>query len=99
MTEASLILLNESDNVAVVTAPVEAGRSLVVAGRTICLSDPVGMGHKVAVAPIARGEKVFKYGAPIGSATRDIQPGEHVHTHNVTSDYLPTYTPENPPPG
>jgi hypothetical protein len=33
---------------------------------------------------------VVKYGAPIGSATRDIGPGEYVHTHNVKSDYLPT---------
>jgi hypothetical protein len=33
---------------------------------------------------------VIKYGAPIGSATRDIAPGEYVHTHNLKSDYLPT---------
>ena len=41
---------------------------------------------------IAAGEKVLKYGAPIGSATRDIGQGEHVHLHNMRSDYLPTYT-------
>ena len=32
---------------------------------------------------------------PIGSATRDIEPGEHVHLHNMKSDYLPTYTLED----
>jgi hypothetical protein len=26
-----------------------------------------------------------KYGSTIGTATDDIQPGEHVHTHNVAS--------------
>jgi len=30
----------------------------------------------------------------IGSATRDIAVGEHVHLHNMKSDYLPTYTRE-----
>ena len=41
---------------------------------------------------IESGERIFKYGAPIGVATRDIEPGEYVHTHNMTSDYLPTFT-------
>ena len=39
---------------------------------------------------IAAGARIVKYGAPIGRATRDIAPGEYVHTHNMTSDYLPT---------
>ena len=34
---------------------------------------------------IAVGEPVIKYGSPIGIATSDIQPGAHVHTHNVAS--------------
>jgi hypothetical protein len=28
----------------------------------------------------------------MGSATRDIVLGEHVHLHNMKSNYLPTYT-------
>ena len=50
----------------------------------------VPVGHKVCVRPILRGEKVLKYGASIGSATSDIRPGQHVHTHNLESDYLPS---------
>ena len=34
---------------------------------------------------IAAGEEIIKYGYPIGRAVRDIQPGEHVHIHNVGS--------------
>ena len=49
------------------------------------------LGHKVATRAIAAGEKVVKYGAPIGSAMRAIAQGEHVHTHNLRSDYLPTF--------
>lgn len=56
------------------------------------MRQPVATGHKIALQPIAAGQKVLKYGAPIGSATRPIEPGEHVHTHNLKSDYLPTYT-------
>lgn len=87
-----LLRLAAVDNVCAVTGTVEAGQSLEFEGRPIRFFDRVPTGHKVAVVAIARGEKVRKYGAPIGSATRDIQPGEHVHTHNLQSDYLPTYT-------
>ena len=43
---------------------------------------PVPFGHKVARRRIAHGEPVVKYGVAIGTATADIQPGEHVHVHN-----------------
>ena len=40
-------------------------------------------GHKFALRDIAKGEKIIKYGAPIGIATKDIAEGEWVHVHNV----------------
>ena len=45
-----------------------------------------------AMRAIAAGERIVKYNCPIGSATAPIAPGDYVHTHNVASDYLPTYT-------
>ena len=33
------------------------------------------------------GDPVIKYGARIGTATQDIVPGEHVHLHNMRSDF------------
>lgn len=57
-------------------------------------------GHKLALHSIRAGERVIKYGFPIGVATVDIQEGEHVHTHNLKTalnlreDYK--YTPEMP---
>ena len=42
----------------------------------------IKFGHKVALRAIQSGESIIKYGIPIGIATQDIQPGEHVHTHN-----------------
>ena len=33
----------------------------------------------------------FANGAPIGRASRAIAPGDHVHLHNLVSNYTPTY--------
>ena len=43
-------------------------------------------GHKYARRLIKAGEDVIKYGMPIGRATRDIAPGEHVHVHNLATN-------------
>ncbi len=45
--------------------------------------EAIPRGHKFALVDIAAGETVFKYGAPIGVATEDIQRGTHVHLHNL----------------
>ena len=87
-----LLRISPGDNVAVATATIEPGQTLSVDGRPIVAVDRVATGHKMAIAAVAAGEKVVKYGAPIGSAIVDLRPGQHVHTHNLKSDYLPTYT-------
>lgn len=43
----------------------------------------IPFGHKAALRAIPRGGAVRKYGVVIGHATADIQPGEHVHVHNL----------------
>ncbi|MCQ2396955.1 MAG: altronate dehydratase family protein [Lentisphaeria bacterium] len=43
-------------------------------------------GHKYARRTSAKGENVIKYGMPIGHTTCEIAKGEHVHTHNVTTN-------------
>jgi len=91
-TDPRLLRLDPQDNVAVATTTLQAGESVVIAGRPLTLPDRVPTGHKLALVRIATGEKVVKYGSPIGSATCDIRPGDYIHTHNLKSDYLPTYT-------
>jgi hypothetical protein len=86
-----LMLLHPDDNVLVSIAPIEAGDRLAVDGSELLAAEGIGVGHKLARRPIAPGERVLKYGAPIGSATRAIAPGEWVHTHNMKSDYIPTH--------
>ncbi|MFP5336402.1 MAG: UxaA family hydrolase [Actinomycetes bacterium] len=73
------VLLHPSDTVVVASGDLEAGRT--VGGLT--LRSAVPRGHKVAVAPMAVGEPVRKYDQVIGFATEPIEPGDHVHTHNV----------------
>ncbi len=87
-----LLRLGAADNVAVATGACEAGVELMVDGVALRLLERIAVGHKVALRDVATGEKVVKFGCPIGSAIRAIRAGEHVHTHNLKSDYLPTFT-------
>ena len=88
----SAIRLSPLDNIVVLSRSVEAGTTIEVEGHRLTVSTPLGLGHKLAFRQISAGERILKYGASIGSATRDIAAGEHVHLHNMKSDYLPTYT-------
>jgi len=87
-TDARVLRVSPQDNVGVVTTAIDAGESIMIAGQPVTLSRRIPTGHKIALAPVAAGEKVVKYGAAIGSATCDIRPGDYVHTHNLKSDYL-----------
>jgi len=88
----TLLLLHPGDNVAMATRDLPAGLEVQIAGARINLVKTTPTGHKVAVRSIAAGSRILKYAVPIGSATCDIAPGDYVHTHNMKSDYIPTYT-------
>ena len=94
MTDPRLLLLHPTDDVLVARGAVTAGE-LVVEGQTVFLPTTLLIGHKIARHPIAEGAQVLKYGVPIGVATAPIAAGAHVHTHNLRSDYTPTYTLES----
>ena len=91
MMDPRLLRLHPADNVLTVIRTLEAGDSLAIHEAPCVAAARLALGHKVAARAIAAGEKIVKYGAPIGSATCAIAPGEHVHTHNLRSDYLPTF--------
>lgn len=84
-----LYQLSPEDNVRVALQDLQPGERVLVEGQWLEVQDRIPTGHKIAIRPIAPGQKVIKYGYPIGSATQPIQPGQHVHTHNLQSDYLP----------
>lgn len=51
--------------------------------EAVTVRDVIPPGHKVATRAIAAGEHILRYGQVIGAAVRAIQPGEHVHVHNL----------------
>jgi altronate hydrolase len=81
ITASPLIRLHGSDNILVARTPVALGQPVPEFG--LRLRAQVAAGHKVAAVDIPAGAPVRKYNTVIGFATRDIAPGEHVHTHNL----------------
>ena len=90
-TDDRLIVLSPDDTIAVARCGIDQGEDVVLAGQPVQLATAVSMGHKLAIRAIVSGEKVLKYGVSIGSATAAIAVGDHVHLHNMKSDYTPTY--------
>ncbi|WP_019937919.1 UxaA family hydrolase [Bordetella sp. FB-8] len=43
----------------------------------------IPIGHKVALADMAVGDTVYKYGEDIGKVVAPIQAGQHAHVHNI----------------
>src|SRR4051794_38821487 len=90
-TDPRLLRLHPADNVLTVIATLHAGTEISLQSGIVRVPTRFAIGHKVAARAIVAGEKIVKYGAPIGSATEAIAAGGHVHTHNLKSDYLPTF--------
>jgi hypothetical protein len=87
-----VILLHPDDNVLVCRADVAAGQLLRIDGSDVPARTAVGVGHKIARRNLAVGDRVSKYGALIGSMTASVVAGEHIHLHNMKSDYIATHT-------
>ena len=87
----SLLCLSHDDNVLVALGRTGTGRARVSDGSVVEILEPVTLGQKIARSNISAGEKIIKYGVAIGSATDAIKSGQHVHVHNMKSDYTPTY--------
>jgi altronate dehydratase small subunit len=91
-TDPRLILLSPADNCLIAAARLDAGSEVQIEGERITLVRTIELGHKVARRELAQDDKVLRYGAVIGHVTGAVARGEHLHTHNLESDYLPTYT-------
>jgi altronate hydrolase len=78
--------LRPEDNIAVATRNLPEGTQVKYNGDTLTVSGRIGLGHKLALRDIRKGEAVYKYGQIIGFASQDIPAGGHVHVHNVRAD-------------
>lgn len=89
---ARLLLMSPGDNCMIARTQLPAGLVVEIDGVPVTLPETIQLGHKVARRALAPGDKVLRYGAPIGTITTPVATGAHIHTHNLASDYIPTYT-------
>jgi hypothetical protein len=89
---SQLLLMAPEDNCLIARTALQAGQAVDIDGVAHTLTQDIAIGHKLARRNLAPGDKVLRYGAIIGSVTQPIAAGEHIHTHNLESDYIPTFT-------
>lgn len=75
-----VVRLHPNDDVVIARSQLVSGMQI---GTGLLVRGLVPAGHKLAVRGIASGAPVRRYGQIIGFATRGIEAGEHVHTHNL----------------
>ncbi|RIK81305.1 MAG: galactonate dehydratase [Planctomycetota bacterium] len=91
---ADVVLIHPADNVCIAVRNLPAGVRVSAGGRTVELTTAVNMGHKIALAKIAKGDCVTRYGQTIGFATAEIAPGDWVHSHNLSAgEFTRQYAP------
>ena len=78
------IRLDPRDNVVVARMGVPAGTP--VPSESLVTQQDVPSGHKIAARFIRKGEPVLKYNTVIGFAAVDLEPGTHMHSHNIFFD-------------
>ncbi|WP_298401046.1 UxaA family hydrolase [Sphingobium sp.] len=84
LTEPSPVLLvHPDDSVVIAMTPISAGTSVIIDAETIVARQDIPQGHKLARLSVAKDAPVLRYGFPFGVATMGIEPGDHVHSHNV----------------
>ncbi len=81
------LILHPKDNVASVLDEVLPGETVEAkSGNDVTLVEAlerIPFGFKLAVAEIAPGKPIIKYGEMIGKASQAIQRGALVHIHNL----------------
>lgn len=81
-------IISAEDNVAVAIEAIQKGEKVYYGQEqaAACIAqENIPIYHKIAIRPIATGDKICKYGEHIGEALCDIPQGAHVHVHNVAS--------------
>jgi len=91
----NLITLHKKDNVAVAPMSIPSNKAI---NSNLTSKDLIPFGHKIALSKINKNDFIYKYGQIIGIASKDINEGEHVHSHNLEfSDFERDYKINNQP--
>ena len=90
MAAPQLLVHDHKDNVGVVVVEgLTAGTDMLCVVTEdnsdfhLTANQDVPIGHKIALADLAVGDTVIKYGQDIGRVVAAIAKGDHVHTHNL----------------
>ena len=84
LMKSNALKINENDNVVVATELIDKGSVVIVDGEQLFKAvEDIQPAHKIALVPIASGDKVIRYNEPIVEATEDIDQGAWVHVHNT----------------
>ncbi len=100
----SIVLLHPLDHVVIAIRAIEKGEAIQVGSRSIIARANIPAGHKIATERREIDQPVNKFGWSIGTATSMIEPGDHVHSHNLKCEHaidlsaISTETPEPPAP-
>jgi len=85
----SYIVMNSEDSCATSLAEIPKDAKIEIKDKNLInINQDIPFGHKFAIKDIKKGDLVKKYGEIIGIATQDINLGDWIHTHNITSYYL-----------
>ncbi len=86
-----VLQIHPDDNICVATRKLPAGTFVVCGEISFELTTDAALGSKLSLRALSTGDKIIKFGEPIGSLTADVAVGDYVHTHNLESDYIHTY--------
>ena len=90
MTKPHFLVHNEGDHVGVAVRDVDPGPVTAVymdSDREAPLeaTEPIPLGHKIALEDLDAGADVTEYGVRVGITRAAIRRGALVHTHNIRS--------------
>jgi len=77
-----VIRLNPVDDVVIARRQLITG-TILEEENGLRVAALIPAGHKMATRAIAVGQPIKRYGQIIGTASQAIEPGQHVHTHNL----------------
>ncbi len=78
--ETTIVQLNPADNVIISVHALK--QDTVIKFNNLRCNQNIPCGHKIAIRSIKENEAIRKYNQLIGFATKNINPGDHVHSHN-----------------
>lgn len=82
-TARDAIKVSGNDTVAVALRDLKVGDCLTLDATTITMTSDIPAFHKFALCAHTSGQAFIRFDNTFATATVDVQPGEHVHTHNA----------------